>query len=94
MEGKLCGASFINERYEQKLLQKLASETYLWDNPRKKKTLKSIVQVKTTYFENWEKRLVDVTDTKRKDETHRVQIDNLEENRRKGFYTDNLELKR
>ena len=67
----------------------------MWDNPRRKKTLKSIVQVLTTIFENWQKRVVDITDTtKRKEDTFRVRIDNLEENRKKGFFTDNLELKR
>jgi len=72
----------------------LAKETYLWDNPRQNKTLKSIVQAKTTYFEYWQKRLVDVTDIECKDETYRVQIENLMPNRRLGFFTDNMELKR
>ncbi|KAF2624064.1 hypothetical protein BU25DRAFT_348820 [Macroventuria anomochaeta] len=91
-DSKLCGASYINERYEKKLLQKLANETYLVNDPYNTKSLKSIVQVRTGIFENYQKRIIDTT--KRKEETFRVRIENLRENRRKGFYSDNLELKR
>jgi hypothetical protein len=92
MKGKLCGASYINERYEKKLLQKLAGETYLTENAHNPKTLKSIVQTRTTVFENYQKRIIDVT--RQREETYRVLIDDLRENRRKGFFTNNMELKR
>jgi hypothetical protein len=92
VKGRLCGASYINEKYEDKLLHKLANETYLTDDVHNPKTLKSIVQTRTTIFENYQKRIIDTT--KRKEETFRVPIDNLRENRRKGFFTNNLELKR
>ncbi|KAL1794641.1 hypothetical protein ACET3X_006457 [Alternaria dauci] len=91
-DNRLCGASFINERYAEKLLQKLANETYLIDDPHNPRSLESIVQIRTTIFENYQKRIIDTT--KRREETYRVHIENLRENQKKGFYPNNLELKR
>ena len=87
--GRLCGASYINERFSNHLLQRLAKERYLVDN---KNTLKSIVEKKTVIFENYQKRVFDVT-------THEVEvipihIEYLKANRKKGFYPNNLLLKR
>lgn len=56
--GVLKGASFIDEKFQTKILQKLANEQYLVVNG---KTLKSIAQAKTTEFEKYEKRIIDVT---------------------------------
>jgi hypothetical protein len=86
--GLLCGASFINEKFEAKLLKKLKDESYLITNG---KTLKSIAQAKTTLFENYQKRIIDVTKNNVKIP---VYIDNLRENTRKQFYRNNLELNR
>ncbi|CAN9285841.1 unnamed protein product [Alternaria alternata] len=91
-DSQLLGASFINERFEQKLLQKLANEKYLIDDVHNPKTLRSIVGIRTTIFENYQKRIIDIT--KRKEETYIVHIENLRENQKKGFYQNNLELKR
>ncbi|KAF2181387.1 Hsp70 family protein-like protein [Zopfia rhizophila CBS 207.26] len=88
-DSKLCGASYINEKFENKLLQKLASEEYLVKNG---KTLKSIVQAKTTVFENSMKRRIDTSD--RKAPRVSVYIDDLRENPKKHFYQNRLELKR
>lgn len=87
--GKLCGASYINEKYEHKLLKKLASETYLEKNG---KTLRSIVQATVPRFENFQKRRIDITNGRA--ETIRVYIDDLKENRKKLFYANILELER
>lgn len=78
--GKLCGASYINERFEQKLLQKLTNETYLVKNG---KTLKSIAQAKTTQFENHDKRMANTS--VRNDKKVVVYIDDLKENGKKNF---------
>lgn len=88
-DSKLCGASYINEKFEKKLLQKLASEKYLVKNG---KTLKSIVQAKTTVFENNQKRKIDTSD--RKAPIVQIYIDDLRENQKKRFYQNLLELKR
>ncbi|CAN9331808.1 unnamed protein product [Alternaria alternata] len=77
---------------KQKLLQKLANEKYLIDDVHNPKTLRSIVGIRTTIFENYQKRIIDTT--KRKEETYQVHIENLRENKKKGFYRNNLELKR
>jgi len=50
------------------------------------------VGIRTTIFENYQKRIIDIT--KRKEETYIVHIENLRENQKKGFYQNNLELKR
>ncbi|KAF2124677.1 hypothetical protein P153DRAFT_325969 [Dothidotthia symphoricarpi CBS 119687] len=88
-DSRLCGASYINERFEKKLLHKLASEVYLVKNG---KTLKSIVQARTTIFENYQKRIIDIT--KREAPLAPIWIDDLRENRRKHFFQNVLELKR
>ncbi|KAF1849715.1 uncharacterized protein K460DRAFT_360566 [Cucurbitaria berberidis CBS 394.84] len=85
---KLCGASYINERLEQKLLQKLAKETYLVKNG---KTLKSIVQAKTTAFEDCQKRTFDTNN--RKGQLVSIYIDDLRENPHKDFYQNRIILK-
>jgi hypothetical protein len=87
--GKLCGASFINEKFEKKLLTKLGGET---DLVRNGKTLKSIAQAKTTTFENSDKRTFDVT--RNDSRLPVVYIDDLRPDSRKQFFQNNLELKR
>ncbi|KAF2707547.1 Hsp70 family protein-like protein [Pleomassaria siparia CBS 279.74] len=87
-DSQLCGASFINEKFEKKLLQKLSSETYLVKNG---KTLKTIVQAKTTVFENNQKRRVDTSNPRTQRVT--IYIDDLRENSKKHFYQNLLELK-
>jgi hypothetical protein len=85
----VCGASFINEKFEQKLLKKIAKEKYL---ERNWITLKSIAQSKTTAFENYQKRIIDTT---RKDiKEYTVNIDDLRQSKKKGFFHNNMVLKR
>lgn len=88
--GALCGASFINERLEKKLLQKLASEKK--DLVRNGKTLESIVQARITFFENNQKRRIDTSD--RKAPPVEIEIDNLRKNEKKRFYENGLVLRR
>lgn len=87
--GALDGASFINEKFQAKILQKLANEQYLIGNG---KTLKSIAQAKTTVFENYQKRIIDVT-TKKPTKPVTVYIDNLRESKNKKLLTNNIPLK-
>lgn len=84
--GKLCGASYIDERFERKLLKKLASETYL---VKKGKTLKSIAQSRTTVFERGAKRRVNTCD--RNDRRVPVHVEDLEENENKNFRANRWE---
>jgi hypothetical protein len=56
--GMLRGASYINERFEKMLIEKLQNEDYLEKNG---KTIKSIAEALTIAFENGEKRTVNVT---------------------------------
>jgi hypothetical protein len=83
----LCGASFINQRFEEHLLEKLASETYLVANGI---TLESIAQEKTLEFENGAKR--DIDTTKPGDEHIQFKIPNLRKNTKKKFFPNNLFL--
>ncbi|OAK96902.1 hypothetical protein IQ06DRAFT_351485 [Phaeosphaeriaceae sp. SRC1lsM3a] len=88
-DSALDGASFINEKFQAKILQKLANEQYLIGNG---KTLKSIAQAKTTVFENYQKRIIDVT-TKKPTKPVTVYIDNLRESKNKKLLTNNIPLK-
>ncbi|KAF3049353.1 hypothetical protein E8E11_004565 [Didymella keratinophila] len=91
-ESDLLGASYINEEFEKKLLQKVASETYLWEDRIPRKSLKSIVQALTNRFETYEKRFIDVMRPKKP--IFRVKVEDLRENKyRKGFRCNLLELR-
>ena len=83
----LCGASYINERFEKLLLEKLETETYLVKNG---KTIKSIVEAKVIEFENGDKRLIDVKD--KTWEMEPVIIDDLKPNSAMGLYLNRLEI--
>lgn len=87
--GRLCGASYINENFQKKLLHKLSGADYLEANGV---TLTSIAQEKTNEFENHQKRVVDVND--RKAHIATIFINYLREDRKKHFSKNNLELKR
>ena len=87
--GRLCGASYINERFEALLLKKLKHEQYLVKNG---KTIQSIVDAKVMDFENGYKRIIDVTD--KKFQVPPIEIDDLRPNLRKRFYQNQLELTR
>jgi hypothetical protein len=52
--------------------------------------LKSVVQKLTTAFENWEKKLVDVSG--RDGDDFIVTVEGLREKVNKGFFSNNLEL--
>ncbi|KAH7378746.1 hypothetical protein BKA66DRAFT_610262 [Pyrenochaeta sp. MPI-SDFR-AT-0127] len=84
---KLCGASYINERFEKKLRRVLDSEQYLIQNGM---TLKSITQTTTANFENSRKRIIDVNNRDAPPES--VFIGYLRENVRKNFFQNRLEL--
>ncbi|PVI00853.1 hypothetical protein DM02DRAFT_671732 [Periconia macrospinosa] len=86
---KTCGASFINERFEEKLTDKLRSEKYLVCNG---KTLKSIVQGRTALFENGQKRTFDTNNSRIP--LNPIYIDNLRQNEAKHFRPNFLELQR
>ncbi|KAH7385873.1 hypothetical protein BKA66DRAFT_548581 [Pyrenochaeta sp. MPI-SDFR-AT-0127] len=88
-DSQLRGASYINERFAKKLLHKLRKEKYLIKNG---KTLKSIVQAKTTVFENYEKRIYDIN---REDAPYvSIEIDDLRESSKKRFFQNRVEFKR
>jgi hypothetical protein len=87
--GQMCGASFINEKYEKKLLKKLARETYLETNGR---TIKSIVQAQTSIFENYEKRRIDTT--KRQTGSSNVRIVGLRANDQRKFASNTMKMKK
>ncbi|CAI6338266.1 unnamed protein product [Periconia digitata] len=86
-EGKLCGASFINERYEKRLMEKIRDETYLIKNG---KTLKSIVKAESINFENGQKRLIDLDEIR--SGPYVVYIDDLREDKTKGLKQNRLIL--
>jgi hypothetical protein len=57
VSAKLCGASYINERFTSFLMNKLNNESYLEKNG---KTIRSIVDRKVIEFENTTKRIWDL----------------------------------
>jgi uncharacterized protein YkvS len=83
--GKLCGASYINERFEKLLLKRLKHEKYLVKNG---KTIKSIAEGKVIEFENGEKRLIDTANENF--ETEPIYIDDLRANSAKRFSQNRL----
>jgi hypothetical protein len=83
--GKLCGASYINERFEKLLLKRLKHEKYLVKNG---KTIKSIVEGKVIEFENGEKRLIDTASEVFEAQT--VWIDDLKASPSKRFIQNRL----
>lgn len=87
--GELCGASFINQRFERLLLERLQDETYLIKNG---KTLESIVEALSIVFENGEKRSIDTED--KYSELDTIWIDDLKANRQKGFQQNRIILTR
>ncbi|KAI8933218.1 hypothetical protein NX059_009853 [Plenodomus lindquistii] len=91
-DSQLCGASYINERFEEELLDMLANEEYLVDDVHNSMTLESIAQSKTTMFENYEKRIRDVT--RPRQDSYRVRIEYLKGNPdpSKGLFPNVLEL--
>ncbi|KAH8685484.1 hypothetical protein BGZ60DRAFT_365995 [Tricladium varicosporioides] len=86
---KLCGASYINERYEELLLNRLQDETYLEKNG---KTIKSIVEAKVIEFENGEKRQINTV--KERFGVERVYIDDLRRDDTKRFSQNRLVISR
>ncbi|KAF2993988.1 hypothetical protein E8E13_001711 [Curvularia kusanoi] len=89
-DSKLCGASFINEKFAERVEQRLSKETYLWENEDNSKTQKSVVEALTAQFENDQKRTVDVIKDLRKETTFRVE--NLRKDERKGFQSNRMIL--
>ncbi|PVH69481.1 hypothetical protein DL98DRAFT_522149 [Cadophora sp. DSE1049] len=84
---QLCGASYINERFEKLLLKRLKHENYLVKNG---KSIKSIVEGKVIEFENGEKRLIDIADEYF--EPVPVYIDDLKANSKKRFSQNRLRI--
>jgi hypothetical protein len=85
--GDLCGGSFVNQRFERRLMEKLKHEKYLEKNG---KTIRSIVEAQSIVFENRDKRTIDVVDKHAVLEP--IYIDDLKENRQKGLYQNRLQL--
>ena len=85
--GALCGSSFINERFEQLLLERLSKEHYLEHNG---KTINSIVAAAVMQFENCEKRFFG---SKKKEALAPIEIDNLRPNQRKRFGRNEMYFK-
>jgi hypothetical protein len=85
----MCGASYINKRYEKLLLDRLRDETYLEKNG---KTIKSIVEAKVIKFENGEKRTINTV--KERFGLERVYIDDLEEDKAKRFTQNRVSISR
>jgi hypothetical protein len=85
--GKLLGASYIDEKFETKMLERLSGEEYLVRNGR---TLKSIAQAKTTTFEHSQKRIIDVT--QKNSRIFPVVVHDLREQRNKGFHDNYMEI--
>jgi hypothetical protein len=86
---KLCGASYINERYQKLLLDRLKDETYLEKNG---KTIKSIVEAKVIEFENGEKRRINTA--KERFGVESVYIDDLRKDESKRFRGNKLSISR
>lgn len=85
----MCGASYINKRYEKLLLDRLRDETYLEKNG---KTIRSIVEAKVIEFENGEKRRINTV--KERFGLERVYIDDLEGDKAKRFTPNRLSISR
>ncbi|KAJ4299563.1 hypothetical protein N0V90_004809 [Kalmusia sp. IMI 367209] len=88
-DSELCGASYINQRFEKMLMERLRDETYLIKNG---KTLKSIIEALSIIFENGEKRSIDTEDTY--SELDPIYIDDLKEDRQKGLDQNRIVLTR
>ncbi|ORY16547.1 Hsp70 family protein-like protein [Clohesyomyces aquaticus] len=89
-DSQLCGASYINEKFERLLMQKLKDERYLETNG---KTIKSIVEAQIINFENGEKRTFNATVSS--SYMPYLFIDNLREDpNKKGQYQNRLEITR
>ncbi|KAF1949105.1 hypothetical protein CC80DRAFT_497783 [Byssothecium circinans] len=86
-DSKLCGASYINERFESLLVKKLREETYLVKNG---KTIRSIAEAKTAEFENSQKRKIDTT--RRGTTLAPIYIDDLQADPSRNFYQNRLTL--
>lgn len=87
--GRLCGASYINERLEKHLRDRLKRAKYLEKNG---KTINSIVEAKVMDFENVEKRMIDLTNKDYQLET--IYIDDLQPDAKKGFDQNRLKISR
>jgi hypothetical protein len=85
--GQLYGASYINERFEELLLEKLKNEHYLEKNG---KTIKSIAESLTIAFENGEKRTINTT--RRHAVIDPLWIDDLEPTPENGLYQNRLHI--
>ena len=89
LAARLCGASYINERYEKLLLDRLKDEGYLAVNG---KTIQSIVEAKVVEFEIGVKRQMDTE--KEKFGAGSVKIDNLREDGDKRFKQNKMSFNR
>lgn len=85
--GQLCGASYINEKFEDMLIEKLKDEEYLVKNG---KTIKSIAEALTISFENGEKRTLNTT--KRHAVIEPLWIDDLRPTPGTGLHQNRLHI--
>ena len=85
----MCGSSYLNERFEKLLNEKLEGEDYLETNNM---TIKGIIDMKAVEFENKIKRSIDVTSRNR--EAVRIFIPGLLPNQNKRFTSNRLLLRR
>jgi hypothetical protein len=85
--GILSGASFINEKLEELIVNKLSTVKYVFRDGR---TAKSIAQAKAIQFENGQKRTIDVTE--RAPRIAPITISGLKENESKGLGRGHIQL--
>ena len=84
--GALCGSSYLNEAFQNLLLERLEGEEYLEQGGL---TIRGIVDVKVVEFENSIKRSIDVVDGNQKEA---IGITYLKPNKEKKFQKNRLNL--
>jgi len=88
--GALCGSSFINERFEHLLIERLKDEEYLWQNGEK---LSKIINGLVVEFERGDKKRIDGMFPDRVTGCD-VRIPRLKENKKKRFSDGRMNLSR
>jgi hypothetical protein len=87
LEASLCGSSYINEAFGERLHRRLKRETYLVKNG---KTIKSIIEGKVIEFENGEKRILDTCSDHF--EVEPIYIDDLRPNAKRKLSQNRFEM--
>jgi hypothetical protein len=89
MTGDFCGSIYLNEAFQELLINRLEGEDYLEENGI---TIRGIVDAKVVEFENVKKRYIDVTGKSLKGQN--IFIQGLRPNKGKRFLQNRLQLSR